>query len=60
MIADLAAAGALALGGLGLALATLLVGSLTVIRLHRRARTGLGADGKSGEAKLAVPEIPPR
>jgi len=36
------------------------VGSLTVIRLHRRARTGLGADGKFGEAKLAVPEIPPR
>jgi len=60
VIAGLAAAGALAWGGLGLALATLLVGILTVIRLHRRARAGHGADGKSWEAKLAVPEIPPR
>ena len=60
VIAGLAAAGALTWGGLGLALATLLVGILTVIRLHRRARAGHGADGKSWEAKLAVPEIPPR
>ena len=44
VIAGLAAAGALAWGGLGLVLATLLVGVLTVIRLHRRARTGRGAD----------------
>jgi hypothetical protein len=60
VVAGLAAAGALAWGGLGLALAALLVGALTAIRLRRRARAGRGADGKCVEAKLAVPEIPPR
>jgi hypothetical protein len=60
VVTGLAAAGALAWGGLGLALAALLMGALTVIRLDRRARAGRGADGKSEEAKLAVPEIPPR
>jgi hypothetical protein len=53
-------AGALAWGGLGLALAALLVGARAVIRLHRRARAGRGADGKPAEATLAIPEIPPR
>jgi hypothetical protein len=56
VVAGLAAAGALAWGGLGLALPALLAGALTVIRLHRRTRAG----GRSEEAKLAVPEIPPR
>ena len=36
LVAGLAAAGALAWGGLGLALAALLMGALTVNRLHRR------------------------
>jgi hypothetical protein len=49
VIAGLAAAGALAWGGLGLAPATLLLGVLTVIRLQRRARTGLGADTSPGK-----------
>ena len=60
LVAVLAAAGALAWGGLGLALATLLVGALTVSRLHRRARAARGADGEPEEAKLAVPEVPRR
>jgi hypothetical protein len=60
LVGGLAAAGALAWGGLGLALAALLVGARAVIRLHRRARAGHGAFGKSAEAKLAVREIPPR
>jgi len=60
LVAGVAAAGALAWGGLGLALAALLVGALAVIRLHRRARAGRNANGKPAEAMLAVPEIPPR
>jgi hypothetical protein len=59
VVAGLAAAGALAWGGLGLALAALLAGALTVIWLQRRARAGRGG-GKSGEATLALPQIPPR
>ena len=48
------------LGELGPALAALLVGALTVNRLHCRVRAARGADGKPEEAKLAVREIPPR
>ena len=60
LVAGLAVAGALAWSGLGLALAALLVGTLAVIQLHRRARAVADADGKSDEARLAVREIPPR
>lgn len=60
LVAGLAVAGALAWAGLGLALAALLVGTLAVIQLHRRARAGAGADGRSDEARLAGPQIPPR
>ena len=40
VIAGLAAAGALAWGGLGLALGALLAGAMLIIRLRRRARAG--------------------
>jgi hypothetical protein len=60
LVAGLAVAGALAWGGLGLVLAALLVGALTVSRLHRRARAARGAGGKPEKAKLAVWEVPPR
>ena len=53
LVAGLAAASALAGGALGLALAALLVGGLTVNRPHRRARAARGADGKPEEAKPA-------
>src|SRR5215472_7048562 len=53
LVAGLAAASALAWGALGLALAALLVGALTVNRPRCRARAARGADGKPEEAKPA-------
>lgn len=60
LAAGLAAAGALAWGGLGLALAALLAGALLVIRLHRQARAGSGASTSPEKPQPAVPEVPPR
>ena len=40
LVAGLAAAGALAWGGLGLALGALVAGAMLIIRLRRRARAG--------------------
>jgi hypothetical protein len=60
LIAVLAAAGALAWGGLGLAVAAVLAGALLAIRLYRRARAGSGASEKRGKPQLAAPQVRPR
>ena len=58
LVAGLAAAGALAWGGLGLALAVLLAGAMLVIRSRRRACAAgrLGRrPGKSGPGSPGIP-----
>ena len=59
LVAGLAAAGALARGGLGLALAVLLAGAVLVIRSRWRAcaagRAGRGPGRKSGPGKPGIP-----
>jgi hypothetical protein len=60
LVAALAAAGALAWGELGLAVAAVLAGALLAIRRYRRARAGSGASNKSQKPQLAAREVRPR
>jgi hypothetical protein len=57
LVAGLAAAGALAWGGLGLALAVLLAGAMLVIRCRRACAAGSGSrrPRKSGPGSPGIP-----
>jgi hypothetical protein len=57
LIAGLAAAGALAWGGLGLALAVLLTGAVLVIRSRRRACAAASAGRRAGKPGPGCPGI---
>ncbi len=60
LVAGLAAAGALAWGGLGLALAVLLTGAMLVIRSRRRACGGAVSAAGPGSPGPGSPGIPGR
>jgi hypothetical protein len=57
LAAGLAAAGALAWGGLGLALAVLLTGAVLVLRLRRRSCAAGSADRRTGKSRPGGPGI---
>ncbi len=59
LIAGLAAAGALAWGGIGLALALAVAGAVTLIRHRRRACEAPGPARRAKEAEATGPAVPP-